>query len=123
MVRPLTKYKRDGERYTRQQAVESEIEGALGDDLITLKRRLSVTDRESSDYLRSECLVHLIRDALRRKDDHRLNAVLPILLGRCEMILKAKISDQLPNADGPAGRGAVRVQRIACQRWHGRASR
>ena len=99
MVRPLTKYKRDGVRYTRPQAVESEIEGALGDDLITLKRRLSVTDRESSDYLRSECLVHLIRDALRRKDDHRLNAVLPILLGRCEAILKANISDQLPNAD------------------------
>ena len=99
MLRPLTKCKRDGERYTRQPVVESEIEGALRDDLITLKQRLSVTDRESSDYLRSECLVHLIRDALRRKNGHRLNAVLPVLLGRCEAILKAKISDQLPNAE------------------------
>ena len=99
MVRPLTKSNRDGVRYTRPQAVESEIEGVLRDDLITLTQRLSVTDRESSDYLRSECLVHLIRDALRRKDDHRLNAVLPILLGRCETILKANISNQLPNAE------------------------
>ena len=99
MLRPLTKCKRDGERYTRQPVVESEIEGALRDDLITLKRRLLVTDRESSDYLRSECLVHLFRDALRRKDDHRWNTVLPVLLGRCEAILKAKISDQLPNAE------------------------
>ena len=98
MLRPLTKCKRDGERYTRQPVVESEIEGALRDDLITLERRLSVTDRESSDYLRSECLVHLFRDAFRRKDDHRRNTVLRGLLGRCEAILKAKISDQLPNA-------------------------
>ena len=99
MVRPLTKCKRHGERYARPPAVESEIEGALRNDPLTLKRRLSVTDKESSDHLRSECLVHLIRDALRRKDEHRQNAVLPILLGRCEAILKTKISDQLPNAE------------------------
>lgn len=99
MVRPLTKCNKDGERYTRPQAVECEIEGALRDDLPKLKRRLTVTDRGAPDYLRSECLIHLIRDALRGKDDHRLNAILPILLGRCEAILKDKISDQLPNAE------------------------
>lgn len=86
-------------RYTRPQAVESVIEGALRDDLPTLKRRLAITDKGSSDYLPSECLVHLIRDARRRKDDRSLNAVLPILLGRCEAILRAKVSDQLPNAN------------------------
>ena len=99
MVRPLTKCRKGGMRYTRPQAVESEIENALRDDLPALKRRLSITDRGSSGYLRSECLVHLIRDARRRNDDRSLNAVLPILLGRCEAILRAKVSDQLPNAD------------------------
>ena len=99
MVRPLTKCGKDGMRYTRPQAVESEIESALRDDLPALKRRLSITDRGSSGYLRSECLVHLIRDARRRNDDQSLNAVLPILLVRCEAILRAKVSDQLPNAD------------------------
>ena len=99
MVRLLTKCKGDGERYTRPPSIECEIEGALRDDLPTLKRRLSITDRESSDYLRSECLVHLIRDAQRREDNHRLNAVLQILLGRCEAILKDKIFDQLPNVE------------------------
>ena len=99
MVRPLTKCSKDGMRYTRPQAVESVIEGALRDDLPTLKRRLSITDKGSPDYLPSECLVHLIRDARCRNDDQSLNAVLPILFGRCEAILRAKVSDQLPNAD------------------------
>ena len=99
MVRQLTKCNKDGVRYIRPQAVESAIEGALRDDLPTLERRLSVTDKKSADYLRSECLVHLIRDALRRKDNQSLNAVLPILLGRCEANLKANISGRLPNAE------------------------
>ena len=86
-------------RYTRPPTVECEIAGALRDDLPALKRRLLVTDRGSSDYLRSECLVHLYRDAQRRRDDHRRDAVLLALLPRCEAILKVKISDQLPNAD------------------------
>ena len=75
MVRLLTKCNKDGERYTRPRAIECEIEGALRDDLPKLKRRLTVTDRGSSDYLRSECLVHLIRDALRRKDDRRSHVI------------------------------------------------
>ena len=99
MVRPLTKTNKDGVRYVRPQAVETEIKVALQEDRTALRRRLMVTDRRSPEYLRSECLVHLIRDALRRRDEDRLNEALPILLSRCEAILKAKIANSLPGAD------------------------
>lgn len=99
MVRPLTKTDKDGVRYIRPKAVETAIKVALHEDRTALRRRLTVTDRGSSDYLRSECLVHLIRDALRRGDEDCVNEILPILLSRCEAILKAKIANWLPGAD------------------------
>lgn len=99
MVRPLTKCKTDGTRYVRPQAIETEIEVALQEDPATLRERFLVTDKASPDHLSSECLVHLIRDALRRRDDERLNRVLPVLLGRCEAILRTKIANSLQGAD------------------------
>ena len=99
MVRPLTKRSSDGVRYVRPQAIETEIEVALHEDPATLRERLLITDRASSDYLSSECLVHLIRQALRTRDDEPLNRALPVLLGRCEAILRAKIATSLQNAD------------------------
>ena len=99
MVRPLTKCRKDGARYVRPQAIESEIEVALQEDPATLRERLLITDKSSPDHLSSECLVHLIRDALRRRDDERLNRALPVLFGRCEAILRTKIANSLQGAD------------------------
>jgi len=99
MARPLTKHK-DRIRYARPPVVETNIDGALRSDPATLRRRLLVTDRSAPDYLRSECLIHLMREAHRAGDDRRRDTLLPILLGRCEAILKAKVSEQLPNAAG-----------------------
>ena len=99
MVRPLTRCRRDGVRYVRPQAIETEIEVALREDPATLRERLLITDKASPDHLSSECLVHLIRDALRRRDDERLNRALPVLLGRCEAILRTKIANSLQGAD------------------------
>ena len=98
MVRPLTKRTRDGERYDRPRAIEREISIALQDDRGTLRHRLKVTDIESPSYVSSECLVHLFRDAHRNGDDHLTNAILPVLLGRCEAILKTKIADSVPGS-------------------------
>ena len=99
MVRPLTKRKRDGARYVRPQTIEAEIETALREDPATLRERLLNTDPASPDHLSSECLVHLIREALRSRDDEPLNRALPVLLGRCEAILRTKIANSLQNAD------------------------
>lgn len=99
MARPLTKRNKDRVLYTRSHAVEANIDDALSQDLSTLRRRLLVTDKAAADHLPSESLVHLVREAHRSNDDKRRDAILPVLLGRCEAILKAKISDQLPNAE------------------------
>ena len=99
MARPLTKCKKTGEVYARPAAIETNIDGALGQDLPELHRRCQVTDRLSPDYLTSECLVHLIRDACRRVDQGVLGVVVPVLLTRCDAMLRSKIRDSSrPNA-------------------------
>jgi hypothetical protein len=97
MVRPLTKHK-DGVRYTRPAVVESNIDGALGANPATLRGRLLITDKTASDHLRSECLVHLVRETHRTGDSERRDGILRVLLGRCEAILTVKVSNRLPNA-------------------------
>lgn len=99
MVQALTKRNKAGELYVRPPAIEAEITSALLDDLTALRRRLHVIDKASPDYLHTESLVHIIRDALRTGDEQRRDAALMVLLVRCEAILKAKISNQLPNAE------------------------
>ena len=98
-VRPLTRRTIEGVRYVRPAVVEREIEAALREDPVTLHWRLSITDKGSSEYLRSESLVHLLRDAIRRMDEELQNAILPILLARCDANLKVKIKESLPRAD------------------------
>ncbi|MFC7694450.1 hypothetical protein ACFQY5_38630 [Paeniroseomonas aquatica] len=93
----MTKHK-DGVGYTRPTVVEANIDDAVAADPVTLRRRLLITDRSFCGFLRSECLVHLIRHAHRNGDDKTRDVVLPVLLGRCEAILDTKISDLLPNA-------------------------
>ncbi len=99
MANPLTKRSREGVLYVRPPEVESNIDGALDQDTGVLIRRAQETDRASSEYLRSECLVHLIRAAICGGDDARYNALLPILLSRCQAILNRKVSDSVPNAE------------------------
>ena len=93
MVRPLTKLRSNGKLYTRPLAVETQIDEVLNLDLATLRQRLEITNHRTSGYLRSECLVHLIREAIRTGDSDRSHLVLPVLLLRCQAILKNKIPD------------------------------
>ena len=98
MVQPLTKRTRKGVLYERPRAVETAIRAALREDSTTLCRRLDITDSRSPEHLGSECLVHLLRDAHRKGDDRRMGAILPVLLCRCEAILKATIVESEPGA-------------------------
>ena len=98
MVRPLTKRTKKEVLYVRPRAVETAIGAALREDWTTLRRRLKIRDSRSPEHLSSECLVHLFRDAHRTGDDRRMGKILPILLGRCEAILKTKIRDSEPGA-------------------------
>ena len=94
MVRPLTKRRSNGQLYTRPPGVEAQIEEALKLDLATLRHRLETSDLQMPGYLRSECLVHLIREAVRTGDQDRIiDMVLPKLLLRCSVNLRKKIPD------------------------------
>jgi hypothetical protein len=99
MIRPLTKRKKkDQSLYTRPPKVEEEIALVVTQELKTLRRRLLVTKRELPDYLQTETLVHLIRNAFRAGDVGLRDAVFTVLLGRCEVVLESKVSNRLPGA-------------------------
>ena|SRR5581483_1189401 len=99
MARPLSKHNlQDGNRYIRPTNIEAAIDAALAQDLRTLCSRAASQDRHSPEYLPSECLVHLIREARRRDDDASMNALLLPLLERCKVILLHNVSDEIPNA-------------------------
>lgn len=102
MARPLLKRRKTGEVYTRPPEVEAEIDAALLEDAATLRACLLVADPADRRYLRSETLVHLLRLAMVQGDDSGFNAVLPVLLGRCEANLAHGVSDDL--------RGAVQLR-------------
>jgi hypothetical protein len=93
MARPLTKYTRNGDRYTRPPNIEAVIDAALALDWPALHQRTLVRDRRSTDYLPSECLVHLIRKAHRDHHETIRDQLLAILLGRCEATLAATLPD------------------------------
>lgn len=61
MIAPLTRKKKDGTPYTRPDNVEALLT-VLGDlPREALLERARIRDRKDSDYVPSECLVHLIR--------------------------------------------------------------
>lgn len=80
MIRPLTKCEPDGVAYLRPAGVEQQIGEALGHDLTELRQRLRITDRKSPGYLKSECLVHLIRQSLRAGQQAKADVALTVLL-------------------------------------------
>ncbi len=87
MTRPLTKRDSNGKTYERQAGIESAISSAEQQDAVTLSRRAAISDKSSPDFMPSECLVHLIREARRRSDEQTMNVLLTTLLARCERIL------------------------------------
>ena len=99
MTQPLRKRDSSGKLYERPAEIEAAIDIAIQQDLERLKKRGAVSDKKSPEFLRSECLVHLIRSARRQGNDEIVNALLAILLRRCAVHLKGKIPDgSRPNA-------------------------
>lgn len=95
MVRPLTKRTVDGELYTRPSRIEGEIRTVSELSPEILQERLNVTKPGTPGYISSECLVYLIRGAIRSDDQDQLSTVLLVLLSRCEAILVKKVSAEL----------------------------
>ena len=101
MARPLTrKKKKTGELYIRPRDVEAEIDSTLALVVAEALRRSKIRDHASPHLLRSECLVHLVREMKRMGRDRESEAFLLALLGRCEANLRATIrQDGIPNPE------------------------
>jgi hypothetical protein len=83
MARPLIKKDQKGVLYVRPPSIEAKIDGALGQDWGVLSKRAKITDPNVLDFPPRECLVHLIRDAIRRNDQRLATVLMRPLLLRC----------------------------------------
>lgn len=99
MATPLTKHYKNGRLYERPSHIEKAITNLNNESLENLARRANIRETSSPDYILSECVVHLIREARQRDDEPMLTALLPVLLRRCERNLLSKISNDLPRAE------------------------
>jgi len=92
MARPLLKTN-EKSTLTRPPGVEAKIDAALTQDWTTLSRLARVSDPRSPDFLPSECLVHLIRDAIRRGEDRISSVLMSRLLNRAGANLLRTVPD------------------------------
>lgn len=100
MAPPLIKKTAQGNVYSRPFAVEAQIDEVAKLSPPELKARLDVTNPEQAGFLRPETLVHLLRRGIATGSMKTFNAVLPVLLKRCEKMLEGKkIFNSLPAAD------------------------
>jgi hypothetical protein len=88
MARPLLK-----KGLARPPGIERKIGVALTQDWATLSQRARETNPQSADFLPSECLVHLLRDAIRRGEDRIARVLMPPLLKRAEANLERTVPD------------------------------
>jgi DNA-directed RNA polymerase specialized sigma24 family protein len=93
MARKLTKKKKNGDLYVRPPEVETSLALALTLSPAAVIECAKVVDRKTSGYLRSECLLHLVREARRGNNDNAMRSLLEALLFRCERILNARLPD------------------------------
>jgi RNA polymerase sigma factor (sigma-70 family) len=98
MAQPLKMTYPDGKLYKRPAEIEMMIDAALAQDLTTQHDRTLIRDFTSPDYLPSEALLYLIRDAQRRNDERAFDTFLPRLLARCEANLNARVDSKLRQA-------------------------
>jgi hypothetical protein len=92
MARALQKITKQGVGYRRPPEIEASIRRALGEDLTEQLRRARVNDPNDPDFMCSECLLHLAREARITGDRRALDKLLPLLLKRCQRRLEKTIS-------------------------------
>lgn len=100
MPRALNKVTKGGVRYHRPPHIEASIEDALRQEIDEQLRRAKIRDPADPDYMPSECLVHLIREARLNGNKRAVDRLLVPLLKRCESRLNRTIPESWPDAQG-----------------------
>ena len=90
-VEPLRKTTADGQTLRRPTAVESQIAEVLVSGVDEVRRRAVINDADDPRFLLPECLVYLIRAAVREGRPEWVDELAPRLLARCERSLRRSI--------------------------------
>src|SRR5262245_33244442 len=87
MPKSLTSHQSDGSRYQHSPEIASEIARALEEDLSSFVLR-AASDEKTSEFVSTECLLHKIRSCRGRASDETVEILLPILLKRCQRLVR-----------------------------------
>jgi DNA-directed RNA polymerase specialized sigma24 family protein len=95
---PLTRRNRAGDLYAREPDVERQIAGALVLPREELRKRVAITDRGSSNYLKEECLVYLLRHYQRGGNEGNVSDLAAALVRRSTRIIRKRLRALGPEA-------------------------
>ena len=118
---PLTRKNADGEIYRRPAVVDEQIQAALKLDAEALRVRSRITDKESSEFLKEEAIVYLIRHNHKAGNRPTVGALSESLLNRCAKFMDGKLKSLKPSMreDGYAEvvkELFVRILNLECDR-------
>ena len=88
---PLTRTNADGEVYQRDAVVDEQIQEAIKLGAEALRRRSRITDKDSSEFLKEEALVYLIRHNHCAGNRQMVEALSESLLSRCAKLINSKL--------------------------------
>ncbi|MFY9658275.1 MAG: DNA-binding response regulator [Methylocystis sp.] len=89
MAEPLRKLKDDGSPYTRPPDVEASIDALRGLPRAELVERCRISDPNHPSYVKSECVLHFVRQAKADNNDRHFEALFRILRTRVQHALPA----------------------------------
>jgi hypothetical protein len=96
-IEPLTRRNAQGEVYRREPVVDLQIRSAVRLDGDALRARAAVNDPESSDFLKEESLVYLIRHYQREDDPRLVSDLAETILGRCAILIDRRLRSLGPD--------------------------
>lgn len=97
-VRPLAKRYPDGKPYTRRADVEEDLRRIVVLAREEILAALKIRDRSSLEYLKSECIVHLIRETRTDNDERYFGELYKELMRRIVAALPRVAGERV---DGP----------------------
>lgn len=110
-VKPLTKCRSDGTPYTRRADVEQALMKLTKQPREEIVAALKIRDRSSPLYIKSECIVYLIRDTRNDNDQRYFNELYRELMRRLSSALprvSGEQADQSENVHAATARERVR---------------
>ncbi|AMK25848.1 response regulator receiver [Sphingobium sp. TKS] len=97
-VRPLTKCRSNGAPYKRRVDVEEDLKRLVALPREEIVAALKIRDRSSPHYLKSECIVYLIRQTRANNDERYFDELFRELMRRIDAALPRVAGER---ADGP----------------------